>query len=261
MPTSVETSEPVPDYVTPGLARWRAATDAPLLVIGIGSLPILLLEFVRHDLTHADRVFLDVVNVVVLISFLTDYVVELVLARPRGEYVRKEWTSAVIVVAQALTLIPGLGGAGSLRVLRGARALRGLVGLMRALAIGGSVAKQGRSVLRRHAAGFALATAGLTWITAAVAFTLAEDVGESGRLHSFFDAIWWSTATITTVGYGDVFPVTVTGRLVGMFTMVIGISTFAVVTAKVAEFLVKSPTLDRLMEEEEANDAGDGADR
>ena len=81
----------------------------------------------------------------------------------------------------------------------------------------------------------------LTWLTSAVGFTLAEDVGEGGRVHSFFDALWWSTATITTVGYGDIYPVTAAGRLIAAFAMVVGISTFAVVTAKLAEFLVVSP--------------------
>jgi voltage-gated potassium channel len=41
-------------------------------------------------------------------------------------------------------------------------------------------------------------------------------------------------------GYGDVFPVTAAGRIVGAITMLVGISTFAVVTAKVASFLVRS---------------------
>ena len=75
----------------------------------------------------------------------------------------------------------------------------------------------------------------MTWLSAAAAFTLAED----GRVSSFFDALWWSTSTITTVGYGDVFPVTTAGRLVAGLTMVVGISTFAVVTAKVAEWHVR----------------------
>ena len=229
-----------PDYVTAGMERWRSATDVPLLVIAIGSLPLLVLEIVRSELSHADQLFLDVVNVLVLVVFATDYFVELALARPRSLYVRREWTSALIVVAQVVALLPSLAGAGAFRALRGARAARAAAGLGRAIAVGGAAAAEGRSILRRHAAGFALALAGLTWLSSAVAFTLAEDVGENGRLHSFFDAIWWSSATITTVGYGDVYPVTVVGRLVGMFTMVVGISTFAVVTAKVAEFLVRS---------------------
>ena len=70
--------------------------------------------------------------------------------------------------------------------------------------------------------------------------TLAEDVGEAGRFHSFFDALWWSAATITTVGGGDVSPVTAVGRVVGIFTGIVGISTFAIIAAKVAEFLVRS---------------------
>ena len=80
----------------------------------------------------------------------------------------------------------------------------------------------------------------MTWVTAAAAFTVAEDVGEGRRLQSFFDALWWSLSTITTVGYGDIYPITAAGRIAGGFTMIVGISTFALITAKVAEFLVRA---------------------
>lgn len=144
------------------------------------------------------------------------------------------------VVAQALALAPGLTGFGALRALRAGRVWRFVAVVARLAAVSGAVAADGKQMLRRHAAGFALGVAGLTWLTSAVGFTLAEDVGAGGRLDSFFDALWWSSATITTVGYGDVYPVTAAGRIIGVFTMVVGISTFAVVTAKVAEVLVRS---------------------
>jgi voltage-gated potassium channel len=67
---------------------------------------------------------------------------------------------------------------------------------------------------------------------------LAEGLQADGDLYPFEDALWLSTTTITTVGYGDIFPTTRAARLVGGFTMVVGISAFAVVTAKVAELLV-----------------------
>lgn len=231
--------EAVTDYETPRLLAWRKATDAPLLILAIGSLPLMLLELNRSNSTAADRRFLDIVNVVILSAFSIDYIVELAASRRRGRFVRSEWMSLTIVVSQALTLVPSLTSFGVLRVLRSARAWRSIAVLARVVTIGGMAAKEGRTLLRRHAAGFALGTAGLTWITAAVAFTLAEDVGEDGRLHSFFDGLWWASTTITTVGYGDIYPVTTAGRLVGAFTMFVGISTFAVVTAKVAEFLVR----------------------
>ena len=164
------------DYITAPLARWRAATDAPLLVLAIGSLPVLLLEFGRSDLTYGDRVFLDVVNVVVLVAFAIDYFVELALARHRVQYARREWASLLIVLAQAAALVPSLTAFGVLRILRAGRAWRGIIVLARVFAIGGAAAKDGRTILRRHAAGFALGVAGFTWLTSAVAFTMTEDV-------------------------------------------------------------------------------------
>ncbi len=96
-----------------------------------------------------------------------------------------------------------------------------------------------RKLLREKAASLAFGLAGFTCVTSAVAFTIAEDVGEGQRNDSFFDAMWWSISTITTVGYGDVYPVTAIGRIIGVFTMLVGISTLAVVTARIAKFLIR----------------------
>ena len=70
-------------------------------------------------------------------------------------------------------------------------------------------------------------------------------MGVDGRVGSFGDALWWSAATITTVGYGDLTPVTFGGRVAGVALMVVGISTFAVITARVAAFLVVDDELSR----------------
>ncbi len=78
-----------------------------------------------------------------------------------------------------------------------------------------------------------------TWLTSAVLFTLFEDVGKSGRIHSFGDALWWSLGTITTAGYGDIVPVTAGGKYCAGFTMIVGIASMAMVTAKFAQFLTR----------------------
>ena len=229
-----------PQYMTPGFATCRRWTDWPLMVVAIGSLPVLLLEVERHRLPRGDRAFIDAVNIVVLVAFAVDYMAEFAVVSNRRVYVRSEYLSLLIVVGQALTLVPSLAAFGLLRTLRAARLLRVVAIAIRAAAIGGSASRDGRRMLREHAASFALGMAGLTWLTSAAAFTVAEDVGVSGRIHSFFDALWWSLSTITTVGYGDIYPVTTAGRIIGGFTMIVGISTFALVTAKIAQFLVRS---------------------
>jgi len=233
-------TEDEPSYFTPGLIRWRQLTDVPFLIVAVGSLPLLLLELRRGDLVYGDRIALDVVNIVVLVTFAVDYCAELFLSQNRRQYIRHEWTSLAIVVSQAISLLPFFIGGASAFGIAAARVLRVVAVVLRVSAIGGASAVEGRTILRKHAAGFALGLAGLTWITSAVAFTLAEDVGAHGRIHSFGDALWWALATITTVGYGDIYPVTPLGRVIGGITMIVGISTFAIITAKVAEFLVRS---------------------
>lgn len=225
-----------PPYMTERLRRWRSMTDWPLMAIAIGSLPFLLLETRQSLLNDSDQRLIALVNIAVLIVFAVDYVIELLLARQRRHFVRSEWMSLLIVIAQVLALLPALGSVGALRAFRAGRLLRPLAIVLRGIAIGGSAARRGRALILEHGAALAFGVAGVTWIMAGAAFTVAE--AASGT-HSIADGLWWSAATITTVGYGDVFPVTPVGRIIGGFTMVVGISTFALVTAKMAQFLVR----------------------
>lgn len=53
------------------------------------------------------------------------------------------------------------------------------------------------------------------------------------------DALWWSFATITTVGYGDLFPVTTAGRITGAVLMTAGVGVFRTVTAAVGAWMLR----------------------
>lgn len=221
--------------ISPRLETWRKRTDIPLLLLAIGSLPLLLLEVIADRLPHKDQQFLLVVNVVVFAAFAIDYLVELSISYKKLKYIKSNWASLLIVISQLLALLPALGFLG---ILRGARALRVFGTISRVIGISAASREQGRKFFKEKAASVAFGLSGFTLITSAVAFTIAEDVGDGRRINSFFDALWWSAATITTVGYGDIYPVTAIGRIIAVFTMVVGISTLAVVTARIAQFLI-----------------------
>jgi voltage-gated potassium channel len=223
--------------VSQRLATWRRLTDLPLLVLAVGSLPILLLELVSHRLSSGDQRFIFLVNLTVFIAFAVDYITELFLTTQRRTYFRTQWSSLAIVIAQLLALLPALGFLG---VFRAARALRIISTLARVIGIGSASRTEGRRFFREKAASFTFGLAGMTLITSAVAFTIAEDVGNGRRIDSFFDSLWWAAATITTVGYGDIYPLTPAGRIIAVFTMIVGISTLATVTARIAQFLIRS---------------------
>jgi voltage-gated potassium channel len=61
-----------------------------------------------------------------------------------------------------------------------------------------------------------------------------EQNAPDAKILSFGDAAWWAITTITTVGYGDLFPVTPIGRLVAAALMMSGIAVLGVVTASIA---------------------------
>lgn len=215
---------------SPRLARWRRWTDGPLLVIGIGSVPLVLLDLIRDDLPRGDRIFLWVVTVAVAVAFTIDYCVELALADNRWNFVRSEKISAAIVVSSIISVVPAVGLLAGARLIRLLPAIRAVTGIVRVMAASGLAAREGRRAIRQGTLRVALGLTGLTWVSSAVAFRLAEDVD------SFFDALWWAAATITTVGYGDIYPVTAAGRVAGVFAMVVGISSFGILTARLAAF-------------------------
>jgi voltage-gated potassium channel len=79
-------------------------------------------------------------------------------------------------------------------------------------------------------------------ISALAAATLVYGVerGGDGPIQTYPDALWWAAATITTVGYGDVFPKTPAGRGIAVLLMLIGISVFGLLTARVAALFVEA---------------------
>jgi voltage-gated potassium channel len=64
----------------------------------------------------------------------------------------------------------------------------------------------------------------------------AEDNAWDANIHTASDAIWWSLVTVATVGYGDKYPVTNSGRIVGVGLMIVGVSLFGVFTSFLAQW-------------------------
>ena len=73
---------------------------------------------------------------------------------------------------------------------------------------------------------------------ASMAILWAEGDKADANIHTASDAVWWSYVTITTVGYGDRFPVTNLGRLVGFALLSTGVGLFAVITGFLANSFV-----------------------
>lgn len=69
--------------------------------------------------------------------------------------------------------------------------------------------------------------------------TLAETHARGSTIHNFGQGMWWAIVTVTTVGYGDKYPVTGFGQGVAVFLMLLGIGLIGVLTATIASFFVE----------------------
>ncbi|MDQ1704372.1 MAG: voltage-gated potassium channel, partial [Frankiaceae bacterium] len=85
----------------------------------------------------------------------------------------------------------------------------------------------------------AAAAAALIVVVIGTVVLNAERDAAGSNIHSFGDALWWAAPTVTTVGYGDRYPVTGLGRALAVVLMVTGIAVLGVVTAAVAAWFVR----------------------
>jgi voltage-gated potassium channel len=75
----------------------------------------------------------------------------------------------------------------------------------------------------------------------AISLILAERTNPSANVKTASDAIWWAFVSITTVGYGDRYPTTDWGRIVGMVVMMTGVGLFGVLTGYLANSFLAPP--------------------
>jgi voltage-gated potassium channel len=69
-------------------------------------------------------------------------------------------------------------------------------------------------------------------------FYLLESATNSS-INNLFDAIWWGFSTATTVGYGDIVPITILGKVLGILLMLMGTALFATYTAMFAQIIIE----------------------
>lgn len=77
-------------------------------------------------------------------------------------------------------------------------------------------------------------------IVGAISIYLIESTNENAKIKTVLDAVWWTAATVTTVGYGDIVPITDLGRIVGIAYMFVGIAILGLFVSTVGASLIKS---------------------
>jgi voltage-gated potassium channel len=197
------------------LQQWERRAEWPLAICAIAFLILYSVEVLAEPQGSAMKVVEWSLNLLYM-PFVVDYFVRLRLAEDRVRWFFKHLLDLAVV------LLP---------FLRPLRFLR-LVALVRVLqrALGDAV--------RGQVITFSVFGAVLLVYVAALAELKYERYAPGSHITNFPDALWWSMATLTTVGYGDHSPVTAPGRLIAALLMIGGICLVGVAGATVAHWII-----------------------
>ena len=213
--------------------RWEHGADWPLTITAVLFLVAYAAPILRPDLVSPWPTICQLVTWAAWALFVVDYFTRLALSHDRAAFVRGNLFDLAVVV---------------LPLLRPLRLLR-LVALLSVLNryAGGS--------LRGRVAVYVAGSTSLVLFVASLAVLDAERDAKGATITTFGDAAWWAMTTVTTVGYGDRYPITAGGRFIAGGLMLAGIALLGIVTASLASWL-----LDKVREVEEHAQAATRAD-
>jgi voltage-gated potassium channel len=209
------------------LERFERRTEWPLAAIAIAFLGLYSVQVLAQPRGETARV-LDMALLDLYFVFVIDCVARLYLAQPRGKWFFKHLLDLALVVLPFMRPLRLLSLAVVIDVLQ--------------RAVGHTI--RGKVIAYTVCGAVVLVYAG------SLAILQAERYQPGAKITSFGDAVWWAVTTVTTVGYGDLAPVTTMGRVVAVALMIGGITLVGTVTATLASWIVQ-----RVAEEDTANEA------
>ena len=219
------------------------AYDLFILVLTVLSL-VIMVGLVLPFLNEPTKKLLNVYDNAICFVFLYDFAWNISRSHPRRDYFigRRGWLDL-------LGSIPSFGISNYASLLRLARISRltRITRLMRK--------KNKREIVAdiaahrgQYAAFVTLLAAMIVLMVSSVLVLQFESSAADGNIKTGGEALWWAIVTLTTVGYGDFFPVTLGGRVTGVFVMITGIGIIGALASILASILV-APNQDEVTED------------
>jgi voltage-gated potassium channel len=220
-----ETLPHVADRTQDAYDRFSAAVELPLTILALAWLPVLVIPFVIK-LSPTLNLTFETIDYFVWAAFVIEYMTKLYLAPVRKKFVTHHLVDLAVIALPML------------RPLRAARLLR-LMTLSRVGIVLMNALRRAKALLSHRGFHFVLLAVILIIFACAGLVLSLEQHAKGSNIHSFSDALWWAMVTVTTVGYGDRYPVSAGGRGVAVVLMLVGIGLIGVLTATVASYFVE----------------------
>ncbi|MFF1810330.1 potassium channel family protein [Streptomyces sp. NPDC058251] len=198
-------------------ARWERRTEVPLTLTSLLFLTAYAVEVLAHGLTAVGRYICLVVLLAAWAVFAVDYGMRWRLSGQGRRFVRSHWVDTLVLLLPLLR---------PLRIVKFYESVQRRHG-------------QPRLALQARVIFYAGLSTLLLGFSGALAVYQQEHGAPSATIRTFGDAVWWTCATLSTVGYGDVAPVTPWGRTIAVGLMACGLALLGAVTGSFSSWLLQ----------------------
>jgi len=227
-------------------ARAKKLFEPLVLIAALAVVPVVLIEARSPSLLWLEITY--IANWLIWAVFVLEYAVLVTLVDDKWAYTRSAWLDILIIIV-SFPLLPAMLAATRLaRLARLTRVLR----ILRLVRVGAAISRAGqalRRMLGKRKLGYLITVT----VILATAFGVLLVLVEPG-VETVEEGVWWAIVTLTTVGYGDLYPATTEGRIVGALLMMLSIVFVATMTAVMAATFVDDDRPDLTAELAELND-------
>lgn len=199
--------------------RWAHHFEAPMLLLALW----ILIEWYAQANGSLPASITVWTNWVIWLFFIFETAILTVLVEDKRRFLRSNWINLVIIIMGASILWGETNYAGILRSLR----------LLLMLSLILNVSDTVQQILARNNLG--------TTLLVAFVFIIFSGIFIAGidpAIDTLWEGIWWAWVTVTTVGYGDIVPSSVAGKLFGAVLILLGIGLFSLLTANFSAFFI-----------------------
>ena len=204
--------------------------EVTITILTIIAVVMVALEYFMPETSYEVSVF-NAIDTGILIIFALDYFSRLILSKNKYQFFRSN-------IIDLISIIPFNSVFQAARIFRITKLLKftrlfKLLKLVRIIILLAKFKNKMNKFLKTNNFNYVIWFTIFTVIIGALGFSIIED-------KPFSDGLWWSFVTVTTVGYGDMSPVTGAGRVLASILMLIGIGFIGMLTGTIATFFIKN---------------------